>query len=82
MALLTTIHCSQCKTDQQVMVATGHCEPDICHECDSKNTKKKKDDYLRELTEFSLEERIAKIEEWIYDQDGHRGEVDFRHLPM
>ena len=53
------------------MVGTGRPEPDICYDCEQKITKAKKDNQLSELAKLPLEERVARIEEWIYDGEWH-----------
>jgi len=67
MAHSAKIHCIQCKKDVELMVLDGCTEPDICYDCKSKNKKKVKDEYLESLAKLSVEERLGRIEELIYE---------------
>lgn len=69
MAFLETICCSVCNKTKQIISNSGSFGPRICRECSAKQAAKQKKKYLAEYAALPLEERIAKIEEWIYEHN-------------
>jgi len=66
MAIRSSIFCLSCKTHKDVMHASGEF-PSECGEC-----KRSKADELRAVTlnalkDLPIEERLSRIEAWIYD---------------
>lgn len=53
--------------------SSGYNKPFIlaCDACNAKERKRKKDEYLNNLKQMSIEERVSRIEEIMYDE-AHR----------
>ena len=66
MAYNTIITCTECGQNKSVIVpSSGYVTQ--CGECRAKIQEEARKRHFAELDELSLEERIRKIEEWIYD---------------
>ena len=65
-AMLDEMFCPTCQRTVTVAVICG-CMPDECGECKEKREKEDKERTLSALRFLPLEERIAKIEEKLYD---------------
>lgn len=66
MAIIRRITCAQCHESKEVWCAPSDYST-ICHECIELDIDRTRRLHLAELVSLTLEERIAKIEEWIYD---------------
>lgn len=66
MAVLSTIQCQQCDKAKDVM-HSPMVVPRICHECTAINRDAARQAHFAELDKLTDQERIRKIEEWIYD---------------
>jgi 3-methyladenine DNA glycosylase/8-oxoguanine DNA glycosylase len=63
MALISEITCSKCgKTKFEVVNYTGK-----CNQCLSEEKNKSKRMYLASLKGLTVQERLSKIEEYLYD---------------
>lgn len=76
MNLLERIKCKQCHKRGVAIRALGEITPDICVKCRLKNYEMKKsvlykDNFLANLKTLPIEERLARIEEWMYDKNIH-----------
>ena len=67
MAIRSTIYCFECGETKDVVHSLRGGPPTICNECREWNEKNEKEKHLNALKQLPIEERIAKIEEWIYD---------------
>jgi hypothetical protein len=68
MALCRTITCSRCNERKEVWFsASDFGPPDICGGCSKKDRDASKRADLDALAALSMEERVARIEEWIYE---------------
>ena len=67
MAYQTTIFCTECGKSKQTIASADNPAPRRCFECKTKIDAEMRERHFAELDELSLEERIRKIEEWIYD---------------
>ena len=67
MAYQTTITCRECGKNKQVIVPSSGGYVSECGECKAKIEQEMRDRHFAELDALSLEERIRRIEEWIYD---------------
>ena len=67
MAYMTTIFCTECQTSKQAIASADNPAPLVCGECRSKIEATRREKHFAELDKLPLEERIRKIEEWIYD---------------
>jgi hypothetical protein len=72
MAYLTYIRCKKCGKNSQVAVNSRMLTPDLCYECTEKEEGKKRREYFFGLDGLTIEERLRKIEEWIYDYRPYR----------
>lgn len=75
MAYLTTIMCTQCGQTRQAAVSGGESYPVLCTECRSKNAIQERLQFLKGLEGLSFEERLKKLEEFMYEHSRqfHRG---------
>lgn len=67
MALLTKINCPICKKIKEVCHSVRH-YPDICDECQQNKEKQELENYLLNCANLSLDERLKKIETFIYKE--------------
>jgi len=67
MAYTETIICKECKKEATVLCQAGKADPTICESCTQKAIRAKRILYLGNLEKLTIEARIRKIEEWIYD---------------
>lgn len=67
MSLCRTITCSRCGQEREVWFSASNGLPSVCHDCLSDEAAAKKKQALAELAALPIEQRIARIEEWIYD---------------
>lgn len=65
MAMLAQITCAQC--GQQSHVSYMNQTPLICHTCSNKIYEDKRTASLTALAQLTVEERLALIEQWIYE---------------
>ena len=66
MAYSTTITCTKCLKLKTIIVSSGDFTT-VCGECKAAEEQEKRDKYFAELDKLTLEERVRRIEEWIYD---------------
>ena len=70
MALVSNVCCKQCgKTKYEVVDPYDQL---TCNSCRAENADMKKREYLAGLKELAVEERLGKIEEWIYDRENKK----------
>jgi len=66
MAQMSTIHCTSCGKSKEVNYSSGSPPPSICSDCKEAEEAAKKEKHLTELSALPIEERLAKIEKWMY----------------
>jgi len=66
MAVLSRITCERCGQAADVMHAPMD-RPKVCGTCTAKAAESKRDQHLSDLAALSLEERLRRVEAWIYD---------------
>lgn len=66
MALQSQISCTRCKQTKNVVHRAGDF-PNICHDCRGKEADDKRASTLTKIAALPVEERLARIEAWIYD---------------
>ncbi len=66
MAIMKTIHCSECGETKQEVRPVDDCSS-ICKKCKIEIKLRKRTQHFKGLEGLTVEERIKKIEEWIYD---------------
>ena len=57
----------QCKQEVGIGVVPGWPHPTVCGACEAANLKKEKDAFLANLDALSLVQRVARLEEVLYD---------------
>ena len=67
MAYMTNIHCMECGENKTVAVGAGQVPELICGACQGLKDAERREEYFASLDKLPLEERIRKIEEWIYE---------------
>ncbi len=67
MAISTMIICTACKQSKNVMHDPGRLAPSVCDSCRNEESENEKLEYLVELKELSMEERVRRLEEQAYD---------------
>ena len=68
MAVTDTIKCNKCGQQKWVTYSLQYPCPMICDECIKSEKSDAKQQRLDSLALLSVEDRLAKIEEWIYDE--------------
>ena len=64
MTFMMNTQCSQCHLMKYLVVNGG---PHLCEDCLKLNAEEKKRKYFEELDKLTPEERMRRIEEWIYE---------------
>lgn len=67
MAVLSPIKCDACGLNTHVSHAPHREKPKVCHSCARKSAEDKRAADLAELAALPLEERLRRVEAWIYD---------------
>lgn len=70
MAVISHIICEVCKQDREVN-HSGRIPPKVCDSCLALQTKDKEQAHFAHLDSLSLEERVRRIEKWIYNYKPH-----------
>ena len=78
MAISVSIICTECGKPKTVWAGSGKEPPKICAGCTETIEKKKRARSLSALKKLSVEERLEKIEAWIYDYKPPRNLRDTR----
>ena len=66
MAFMRPCMCSKCNQSFTGVCASGGPLPTECNKCAFERENKKRTEYFDKLDKLSIEERIRKIEEFIY----------------
>jgi hypothetical protein len=77
MALCMTYTCKKCLTTGYWIV--NHNYHDVCPQCIATEIEQKRTMHLVALRSLPLEDRISKIEEWIYD---YKPPIDWLNRPL
>lgn len=67
MALCTRITCTRCHQPSDEWHGSGDYPPDLCRRCRAANADGTRQSHFAELDALTIEARVRKIEEWIYD---------------
>ena len=67
MALVTKFFCTVCKAERSEAIGSGRLRPTICRGCLKFEADCKRREHFGGLDALTLEERMRKIELWIYD---------------
>lgn len=67
MACLTQIVCALCHQPSTEAIGSGQMPPSVCSACQSRAKTAQRTAALDALKALSLEERLARIEAWMYD---------------
>jgi hypothetical protein len=67
MAVLSMITCEGCGKRAEVNHSPADAPPKFCGECRARALASKRDQHFAELDTLTVEERLRRIEAWIYD---------------
>jgi len=67
MAVMVPSYCSTCRKDFTAILNSGEAIPNKCPFCKDIQEDVKRKSYFSGLDTLSIEERLCRIEEWIYD---------------
>ena len=67
MAVLSKITCERCGVTTHVSHSPANAAPKICGACWGKELGSKRDQHFATLDALSVEERLRRVEAWIYD---------------
>ncbi len=67
MAILEMIYCSSCR-QKKMETRSPQDYSTVCNECREAKRKKERNKHFEELDALTAEERLRKVEEWIYDR--------------
>jgi DNA replicative helicase MCM subunit Mcm2 (Cdc46/Mcm family) len=67
MAVLSRITCKGCGTTTEVNHSPAEAPPEICGVCQHAEAASKREQHFAELDALQIEERLRRIEAWIYD---------------
>ena len=67
MAYNTVITCTACGENKNVIVPSSGPRTSRCHDCEAAYNAEQRANYFAELDNLTLEERVRRIEEWIYE---------------
>lgn len=67
MAVVSQITCAGCGFVSHVSHSPSDAPPKVCHQCARKSAEQVRAEKLKALGELPIEERLARIEAWIYD---------------
>lgn len=78
MAYIETFICRTCLKNVQGAIGSGQTTPTQCHSCKSKESDDKRAQFLKGLEALTIEERLKKVEAWIYDYKVPINPIDIR----
>ena len=67
MAVVSQITCERCGKTTHASHSPADAKPKICGPCRGKEATSKRDRHFAELDALPIEERLRRIEAWIYD---------------
>ena len=67
MALVVDIHCTVCGKNSSEAIAAGQPQPNVCRNCQRLKHEQHRDFNLAGLKALPTQERLSRIEAWIYD---------------
>jgi len=66
MAIMRTVYCTRCRHTVQEARESGDYNSE-CNRCRAETAEYKRRKHFRELERLSIESRVRRIEEWIYN---------------
>jgi len=78
MAVLSSIICDICGCRTDVSHSPANSAPKVCHACTNLAEVNKREAHLVTLAALPIEERLRRIEEWIYDYKPPKSIHDYR----
>lgn len=78
MAIILEFVCRVCNQPKESAVASGSPTPTICNECKKFENDQKRREHFHGLDGLTIEERLRKIEKWIYDYKPHKNINEIR----
>ncbi len=67
MALIINCICQKCGKNWRGAVGSGALSPKLCDTCWGEENSRKRREHFGALDALTVEERLRKIEDWIYD---------------
>jgi hypothetical protein len=67
MSVVSQITCTRCGKTTHVSHSPADAAPKICGVCRGKAAASKRDQHFAELDALPIEERLRRVEAWIYD---------------
>jgi len=67
MAYVIRFLCRVCGEEKEEAISSGSAAPCICNACTSKKKDRERVIHFNNLDHLSIEERLRRVEEWIYD---------------
>jgi hypothetical protein len=67
MAVLSRITCKRCGVTTEVSHSPVDAPPEICGTCRKADMASARDQHFAKLDALSIEDRLRRVEEWIYD---------------
>lgn len=77
MAVLSTITCKDCGIRSSVAHRVSREPPEVCGACATKREDMKKAEHLGGLAALPVEERLRRIEEWVYHHKQNHPQAPF-----
>jgi|GEM_PF-6589325 len=76
MVVITNDVCTKCHKLKQIISSAGQINT-VCAECQLKEANEQRRAHFAELDAMSLEDRVRRIEEWIYNYKPYTGPTAF-----
>lgn len=78
MAYIDTIFCTRCQERRQVLCSANKALPSLCDRCKQLEEDEKYKKHCEHLDSLTIEERVRKIENWIYNYKPYDNPFDMR----
>ena len=77
MAFIQEYTCKECGKKSKIAVQSGGIAPKFCAECERKESDIKRIEYFKGLDGLTIEQRLRKVEKWIYD---YKAPINYRDV--
>lgn len=67
MALIQTYYCPKCQREDAGFTSSAGSECIVCDKCRAEQNELARERHFEVLSLLTMEERLRKVEEWIYD---------------
>lgn len=76
MAILKPSFCPKCKSRYNACISADMPAPKVCYECQAEEDEIVRKSYFDNLDKMSIEERLRRVEEWIFN---YKPPFDYRN---